>query len=64
MPLVQISLFPGRSAEKKQEIAAEVTRVLHSVGGISPEATTVIFTEVAPSDWIVAGKPLGGPAAS
>ncbi len=62
MPLVQISLFPGRSAEKKAEMAREITRVLETVGGIRPADTTVIFTEVSPADWSVGGEPLGGGA--
>lgn len=59
MPLIQISLFPGRSAAQKTEMAQEITRVLDTVAGIPPAATTVIFTEVVPSDWLVAGQPYG-----
>lgn len=61
MPLVRIELFPGRSHAQKMEIADAITRVLEEKAGISPTATTVIFSEVAPSDWVVAGKPLGVP---
>ena len=64
MPLVQISLFPGRSAEAKAEMARGITRVLETVGGIRPADTTVIFTEVAPCDWLVASQPLGAAAKS
>ncbi|HHW33232.1 MAG TPA: 4-oxalocrotonate tautomerase family protein [Paracoccus solventivorans] len=59
MPLVRIELFPGRSHAQKMEIAEAITRVLEETAGISPTATTVMFSEVAPSDWVVAGKPLG-----
>ncbi|WP_085026398.1 tautomerase family protein [Ensifer aridi] len=64
MPLIRVELFPGRSAELKAEIAREFTDVLERVAGIKPEATTVMFTEVAPHDWVVAGKPYGAPAKS
>lgn len=59
MPLIQISLFPGRSAAQKAEMAQEITRVPDSVAGIPPAATTAIFAEVAPSDWLVAGQAYG-----
>lgn len=56
MPIVRIELFPGRSADKKAEIGREITRVLETVAGISPEATTIVFCEVPPSDWMVGGE--------
>lgn len=61
MPLVRIELFPGRTHEQKMEIAQAVTRALEQTAGIAPSATTIMFSEVAPSDWVVAGKPLGAP---
>ncbi len=62
MPLVKIELFPGRSPEKKAELAREITTTLERVAGIKPEATTVMFAEVKPEDWFVAGEALGSPA--
>lgn len=61
MPLVKIELFPGRSPEKKAELAREITATLERVAGIKPESTTIMFTEVEPEDWFVAGEALGGP---
>jgi len=61
MPIVRIELFPGRSPEKKAELAREVTATLERVAGIKPEATTVMFIEVKPEEWFVAGKALGSP---
>ncbi|WP_018236288.1 tautomerase family protein [Ensifer sp. BR816] len=58
MPIVRVELLTGRSAETKTEVAREITKVLKAVAGIKPSATTVIFTEVSPSDWVVAGEPL------
>ena len=62
MPLVRIELFPGRSHALKMEIAEAITRVLEEKAGIAPSATTIMFSEVAPGDWVVAGKPLGLPS--
>ena len=61
MPIVRIELLSGRSPEIKAEVAREITETLDRVAGVKPEATTVVFIDVAPQDWAVAGKPLGGP---
>ncbi|PDT04943.1 hypothetical protein CO666_09505 [Rhizobium chutanense] len=63
MPIVRIELLPGRSADLKAEIAREFTETLERVAGIKPEATTVVFVDIPPHDWVVAGKPLGSPPA-
>lgn len=59
MPIVRVELLPGRSAELKTQLAREFTDTLERVAGVKPEATTVVFLEVQPHDWVVAGKPLG-----
>ncbi|MBP7002672.1 4-oxalocrotonate tautomerase family protein [Amaricoccus sp.] len=59
MPIVRIELFPGRSSQAKLEVARAITRALQDIAGVSPESTTVMFTEVSPADWVVAGQPLG-----
>lgn len=64
MPIVRIELFPGRDHATKMEIATGITRVLEETAGISPAATTVIFTEVSPSEWVVGGRPFATPAAA
>ncbi|AYG57531.1 tautomerase family protein [Rhizobium jaguaris] len=61
MPLIRVELFPGRSPELKAEIAQAFTETLDKLAGIKPEATTVMFAEVQPHDWVVAGKPYGTP---
>lgn len=58
MPLIRIDLFPGRDHDAKMLIATEITRVLEEKAGIPPTSTTIIFNEVSPSDWVVAGVPL------
>lgn len=61
MPVVEVKLFPGRDAETKARLGAEITRVMHEVAGISPAATTVVFTDVPAENWVVAGKSLAPP---
>lgn len=57
MPIIRVELFPGRSYEVKMELAEGITRLFEEKAGSAPEATTIVFTEVSPSDWVVAGKP-------
>lgn len=59
MPIVRVELLPGRSPQKKAELAKALTDTLERVGGIKPEATAVIFVEVPSGDWFVSGKPVG-----
>lgn len=64
MPIVRIELFPGHSPEKKAELAVGITATLERVAGIAPQATTVLFSEVKPEEWFVAGKAYASPKAS
>jgi len=61
MPIVRIELFPGRSDEKKAELAREITLTLEKVAGIRPDATTVLFHEVRPAEWFVGGVAYDSP---
>lgn len=55
MPIVKIELFPGRDQSLKAEIALRITQVLEEISNIPPTDTTVMFQEVSPHDWFVAG---------
>ncbi|OCP35811.1 hypothetical protein BC360_27395 [Ensifer sp. LC163] len=48
-----------RGPEKKAELAKAIAETLERVGGIKPEATTVMFVEIPSNEWFVAGEPLG-----
>ena len=61
MPIVRIEMFSGRSHDLKMKIAEAITDVLQREAGIAPSATTVMFSEVQPSDWVVGGKPYAQP---
>jgi 4-oxalocrotonate tautomerase len=56
MPIVRIELFPGRSQDKKLELARAITKAFETTLGSSPEDVTVQFCEIAQNDWVVAGK--------
>ena len=58
MPLVEISMFPGRDAETKEKMIREVTDAVVRTSGAPPEAVTVIIREIPGTDWAIAGVPL------
>ena len=57
MPVVRVSFYAGRSAEKKRQIAEAITQALVTIGGSKREAVNVIFENVDKDDWIIGGAP-------
>jgi 4-oxalocrotonate tautomerase len=57
MPFVSIRIYEGHGKDRKDEIARRVTDVITEVTKLPREAVWVVFEEVAPSDWYVAGNP-------
>ncbi len=55
MPLVQISMLPGRSLEQKRALLAEVTEVVVRNCKVAPEQVRVLITEIPAENWAVAG---------
>ena len=55
MPTVHVELFPGRTHEQKADLAKATTDAVVRVAKTTPEATTVIFTEVPKEHWAKAG---------
>ncbi len=56
MPIVKIELLEGRSDEVKDRLAQAVTEAFTEIAGTPPDATTVVFVDVSPANWFVAGK--------
>ena len=52
MPLVDISLLPGRSEQEKQSIADGISDAFEKIG-VDPDAVWIKFTEVSADDWFV-----------
>lgn len=61
MPLIQIQLFPGRSDDKKSELARAITKACQSVLGAKPEDVEILFSAIEPRDWFVAGESYASP---
>ena len=56
MPLIQVQMFEGRSAEVKREFVAAITRETCRVLKCEPVAVDVILHDVKKSDWASAGE--------
>jgi 4-oxalocrotonate tautomerase len=56
MPIVRIEMWPGRTQAQKRELARQITEVVCNVAQTTPEATIVVFQDVAKEDWAQAGR--------
>lgn len=59
MPLIKVSMYPGRTQQQKDDFARAVTDSAMKVLGAKAEHVIVVFDENPPSHWFVAGRPLG-----
>lgn len=55
MPIIRVEMWPGRTHAQKAELARRITDAMVSIAHTTPEATIVIFDEVAKEDWAVGG---------
>jgi 4-oxalocrotonate tautomerase len=55
MPIIQVNLLQGRSTEVKRKFASEVTRVTCECFGSKPEQVRVIFNDMPPENFSIAG---------
>jgi 4-oxalocrotonate tautomerase len=56
MPIVRVEMWPGRTHAQKQELARAITEVMVNVAQTTPEATIIVFDDVARENWAQAGK--------
>ena len=56
MPIVRVEMWTGRTKAQKQELARAITEAVANIAHTTPDATIVIFQEVAREDWAQAGK--------
>lgn len=55
MPIIQVNLLQGRSVEAKRKFADEVTKAACGCLGAQPEQVRVIFSDMPPENYAVAG---------
>jgi 4-oxalocrotonate tautomerase len=48
-------MWPGRTHAQKQELARVITQAMVDIAKTTPEATIVIFDDVAKENWAQAG---------
>jgi 4-oxalocrotonate tautomerase len=51
MPLVDITLFEGRTDEQKTQIARAISRAFIEIGNARPDSVHVIFRDVDRANW-------------
>jgi 4-oxalocrotonate tautomerase len=55
MPIVRVEMWTGRTHAQKQELARVITEAIVSIAQTTPEATIVIFQDVAKENWAQGG---------
>ncbi len=55
MPIVRIEMWPGRTKAQKAELARVITEAVATIAHTTPEATIVIFQDVAKENWAIGG---------
>ena len=55
MPIVRVEMWEGRTHAQKAELARVITDAVSTIAHTTPEATIVIFEDIAKSNWATAG---------
>jgi 4-oxalocrotonate tautomerase len=55
MPIVTVQMWPGRTQAQKAELARRITDAIVTVANTTPDATIVVFEDVAKENWAVGG---------
>ena len=58
MPYIQVSLYPGRSAQQKQDFAKAITKSAVDILKTKEEHVIVVFDENPKENWFLAGNQL------
>lgn len=58
MPLITVSMYPGRSQEQKDEFAKALTEAAVRILKTKAEHVIVVFEENPKENWFQSGKPL------
>ena len=58
MPLITVSMYPGRSQEQKRLFAEKITDLAVEILKTKPEHVIVVFDENSQENWYLAGNSL------
>ena len=56
MPIVRIGMWTGRTLAQKQDLARVITEAVVTIAQTTPEATIIIFEDIAKENWAQGGK--------
>jgi len=55
MPIVKIGMWTGRTHAQKAELARVITEAMVTIAHTTPEATVIIFEDIAKENWATSG---------
>jgi 4-oxalocrotonate tautomerase len=55
MPMIQVQMFEGRTAEQKAALAQALTEATVRALGVPPDSVDVVLTEVSKAHWSTGG---------
>ena len=55
MPIVKIEMWSGRTHAQKAELAKAITDAMVSITNTTPEATIIVFEDIAKDNWAQSG---------
>jgi 4-oxalocrotonate tautomerase len=55
MPIVRVEMWEGRTHAQKAELARVITEAVTTIAHTTPEATIVIFEDIARENWASGG---------
>ncbi len=58
MPLISVSMYPGRTQQQKDEFVRALTDAAVNILKTKPEHVIVVFDENPKENWFQAGKQL------
>ena len=58
MPYIQVSLYPGRSDQQKQDFAKEITKSAVEILKTKEDHVIEVFDENPKENWFLAGNQL------
>ena len=55
MPIVRVEMWTGRTVAQKKELARVITDAMVNIEQTSPEATIIVFEDIAKENWAQSG---------
>jgi len=55
MPIIRIEMWTGRTHAQKAELARVITEAMVTIAHTTPEATIIVFEDIAKDNWAAAG---------